>query len=212
MAVSTAHIPMGEGEFRAPGVQHPASPAHVHGTSRPMQGHRMPATHPQGHGVPATYPQSHEVQATYADVGMLFDLEHRISAQVNRCFLDVQNQHREALASFRNVVEESLKDKQSAVVHEVCLKLLGDPMKKRSDLNPHGRAYYDLPEPLAPNEPPRYADDLEGTRLYNPQWRSPPSHPVNEEYINAATELLWQIRGMALTFNLCMPIHGNPSS
>lgn len=45
-----------------------------------------------------------------------------------------------------------------------------------------------LPDPLAPGESIRNADD--GTRLWNPVWNEPPSFDINAQFISTVVELV----------------------
>ncbi|EMD40864.1 hypothetical protein CERSUDRAFT_91614 [Gelatoporia subvermispora B] len=155
----------------------------------------------------------------YVDMNTLRTFEERMRNFMSSQIMEMQREHHNELAAIKKLLEDSMIANQQAqivppaegpltkkgrkaqntqleaAVHEKCLYLLGDPPKRRKDdADPGGKPYYDLPEPLVLGDTPRFADDPERTKLHNPHWLSPASHPVNAAYIDAATDLLYQER------------------
>jgi hypothetical protein len=54
----------------------------------------------------------------------------------------------------------------------------------------NGELIFPIPDPLPIGTPFRTAPD--GTRLFNPEWNQPSTAPVNNAYINNATDLILQ--------------------
>jgi len=82
-----------------------------------------------------------------------------------------------------------------SIVHSTMQALVGVSRQRRIN----GEILIPLPDPLPLGEPFRTAPD--GTRLFNPQWNQPSLAPINDDFINRATDLIIESEQVSANYN-----------
>jgi len=87
------------------------------------------------------------------------------------------------------------------IVHSTMQALVGVSRQRRIN----GEILIPLPDPLPLGEPFRTAPD--GTRLFNPQWNQPSFAPINDDFINRATDLIVESEQVSAFSSTCKHVY-----